>query len=45
MSTRATPDPTPLSSTAYERLDTTLKGIQLLAFATLMLRNLAKTIN
>lgn len=25
----------------YERLDTTLKGLHLLAFATLMLRNLA----
>jgi transposase len=28
----------------YERLDTTLKGIHLLAFATLMLRNLADTL-
>ncbi len=29
----------------YERLDTTLKGLHLLAFATLMLRNLANTLN
>jgi transposase len=29
----------------YERLDTTLKGLHLLAFATLMLRNLAHTIS
>ena len=29
----------------YERLGTTLKGLHLLAFATLMLRNLAKTLN
>ena len=29
----------------YERLDTTLKGLHLLAFATLMLRNLAHTLN
>ena len=28
----------------YERLDTTLKGLHLLAFATLMLRNLADTL-
>jgi len=28
----------------YERLDTTLKGLHLLAFAVLMLRNLAKTL-
>jgi hypothetical protein len=28
----------------YERLDTTLKGLHLLAFATLMLRNLTKTL-
>ena len=28
----------------YERLDTTLKGLHLLAFATLMLRNLAETL-
>ena len=28
----------------YERLDTTLKGLHLLAFATLMLRNLANTL-
>jgi len=29
----------------YERLDTTLKGLHLLAFATLMLRNLAQTLS
>lgn len=29
----------------YERLDITLKGLHLLAFATLMLRNLANTLN
>jgi transposase len=29
----------------YERLDTTLKGLHLLAFATLMLRNLANTVS
>ncbi len=29
----------------YERLDTTLKGLHLLAFATLMLRNLANILN
>jgi len=29
----------------YKRLDTTLKGLHLLAFATLMLRNLAKTVS
>jgi transposase len=29
----------------YERLDTTLKGLHLLAFATLMLRNLANTLH
>ncbi len=28
----------------YERLDTTLKGLHLLAFVILMLRNLAKTL-
>jgi transposase len=28
----------------YQRLDTTLKGLHLLAFASLMLRNLAKTL-
>jgi transposase len=28
----------------YERLDTTLKGLHLLAFATLMLRNIADTL-
>jgi transposase len=28
----------------YERLDTTLKGLHLLAFATLMFRNLADTL-
>jgi hypothetical protein len=33
-----------LLSRDYERLDTTLKGLHLLAFATLMLRNLADTL-
>jgi transposase len=28
----------------YERLDTTLRGLHLLAFATFMIRNLARTL-